>query len=211
METLMRRHGGVGWALANDVREVPPMIRQDSAAVRRAWSFVDRQRTEAGYAFAAGVLESHPNVNARVLAATILRQAPAGDALLHTLVRAMRDEADMVGSIAGHVAERMAGERGEVDWTPVVEDVHALLDGSSLYALDEMMNALRNARVDERWAAPFLAGGGHAVLARLGAENERMWRPAHRLLVALRGEDLGRDPAAWRTWIDSLRPLASGG
>jgi hypothetical protein len=208
---LMRRHGGVGFALVNDLREVPPMIQDDSAAVRQAWALVDAQRRPEGFAFAARVLESHPNYHARVLAATILRQAPAEDALLHTLVRAMLDEVGMVGNIAGPVVARMAGERRDPDWTPVAADVHAVLDGSNLFELDDLMDALVAGGVDRRHAAPFLAGGGHAVLARLKAEDPRMWIGAHRLLVTLRGEDLGRDSAAWRTWIDSLGRVAGGG
>jgi hypothetical protein len=211
LEGLMRRHPGVGFALVNDLREASPMIQDDSAAVRQAWALVDAQRRPEGFALAARVLESHPNYHARVLAATILRDAPADDALLYTLVRAMRDEVDMVGDLASSVAARMAAERRGVDWTPVAADVHAILDGSSLYALDEVMQAAVASGVDTRHAAPFLAGGGHAVLARLGAENERMWGGAHRLLVALRGEDLGRDPAAWRAWIATLGPIISGG
>ncbi|HST58013.1 MAG TPA: hypothetical protein VLK84_04985 [Longimicrobium sp.] len=211
IEGLMRWHRGVGFALVNDLREVPPMIQDDSAAVRQAWALVDAQRRPEGFALAARVLESHPNYHARILAATILRGAPAEDALLYTLVRAMRDEVDMVGNIASPVVARMAAERRDLNWTPVVADVHALLNGSSLYALEEVMQAAVASGADGRYAAPFLAGGGHAVLARLHAEDERTWGGAHRLLVALRGEDLGRDAAAWQAWIDSLGAAPRGG
>ena len=210
IEELMRRHRGVGFALVNDMREVPPMIQDDSAAVRQAGALVDAQRRPEGFASAARILESHPNYHARILAATILREAPAEDAFVYTLVRAMRDEVDMVGTLAAPVAMRMAAERRDLDWMPVAADVHALLNGSSLYGLDEVMQATVASGADGRHAAPFLAGGGHAVLARLRAEDERMWGSAHRLLVALRSEDLGRDAAAWQAWIDSLGAAPSG-
>jgi hypothetical protein len=171
---------------------------------------VDGLQAPDGYAYAARVLESHPNRHARLLAAAVLRAAPADDALLYTLVRAMRDEADIVGSIAASTVARMAEARRGVDWSPVIDDVRALLDGSALYTLDPMMRALALSGVDGRWAAPFLAGGGHAVLARMEAEDRRMWAGAHTLLVALRGEDLGRDPAAWRAWVESLGGAGNG-
>jgi hypothetical protein len=95
-------------------------------------------------------------------------------------------------------------DRRGVDWTPVVEDVRALLDGSNLFVLDALIRALVESGVDRRWAVPFLAGGGHAVLARMAAADRRMWMPAHALLVALRGQDLGRDPAEWVRWAASL-------
>lgn len=211
METLLRRHGIVGFALVNGLREGSPEVREDSAAVRRAWAFVNGQQTADGYTFAARVLDAHPNYHARVLAAAILREAPADDALLYTLLRAMRDDVDMVGNLAGPIAARMAAQRPGFDWAPAAADVHAMLNGTALYSLNDLLRALSASGVDGRMAAPFLAGGGHAVLARLGSEEPRMWAGAHRLLVALRGEDLGRDPAAWRAWIDSLAPVAAGG
>jgi hypothetical protein len=202
--TLMRREPAAGFALSNNLREPPPFLADKAAQVRQAWAFVDSRRNPPGYAEAARVLESDPNFHARILAAAILREAPAEDALLYALVRAARDDNDMVSTLSASTAARMARQRREVDWAPVAEDVHALLDGSKLYALEPVMQALAASGVDGRWAAPFLAGGGHAVLARLDAQDARTSRPAHRLLVALRGEDLGTGSAAWRAWVASL-------
>lgn len=202
--TLLRQDGGARWALSNDVRELPLTIPHDSMALRQLWAFVELLRDSVGYASAARVLESHPNLYARLLAAAVLRNAPADERLLYALVRAMRDDAGIVSVVAASAVARMAGELRGVDWTPAVEDVHALLDGSNLFVLDALMAALVESGVDRRWAVPFLAGGGHAVLARVAAEDRRMWIPAHALLVALRGQDLGRDAAAWQGWSDSL-------
>jgi hypothetical protein len=201
---LLRRDSGARWALSNGVRELPTTIPRDSAALVQLWAFVDRVRDSAEYASAARVLESHPNLYARLLAAAVLRNAPADERLLYALVRAMRDDAGIVSVVAASAIARMAPEIHGVDWTPVVEDVHALLDGSNLFVLDALMGALVALGVGRRWAVPFLAGGGHAVLARMAAEDRRMWIPAHALLVALRGADLGRDPAAWVRWAESL-------
>ncbi len=208
---LMRRNGGVGFALVNRMRRVPPGLDIDSAALRHAWAWVDGQQTPEGRAAAVRAVQSHPNLHARILAATLLRDAPADATVMHALVRALRDDVDMVASMAGQALPRMAAARQGFDWSPVADDVHALLDGSSLYALDPLLQSLAGSGADARWASPFLAGGGHAVLARLSAENPRMRSGAHRLLVALRGEDLGRDPAAWRAWVASLSPAAGHG
>lgn len=204
--TLVRRNGrAMHAALQGDSRRsVPPFAVADSVEVRRVWAFFDAQRTPEGYAAARQVLDSDPNFYDRVLAAAILARAPADDATLHTLMRAMLDEADVVAQLASESLRRMVRERGTMDWAPLAPQVHALLNGTGLYQLDNTIQALLASGVDGRWAAPFLAGGGNAVLARLDAENPRMSGPAHQLLVALRGEDLGTGSSAWRDWVASL-------
>jgi hypothetical protein len=204
--TLVRRNArAMHGALQGDSRRsVPPFAAADSLEVRRLWAFFDARRTPEGYAAARRVLDSDPNVYDRILAAAVLTHAPADDATLHTLVRAMLDEADMVAQVASEPLLRMVRERGTMDWAPLAPQVHALLNGTGLYQLDNIIQALLASGVDGRWAAPFLAGGGNAVLARLDAENPRMSAPAHQLLVALRGEDLGTDSAPWRAWVASL-------
>jgi hypothetical protein len=205
--TIIRRtpralHGAL---LGDRTRTIPPFAAADSAEIRTLWAFMDAQRTPAGYAAAVDVLATDPTVYDRLLAGVVLQSAPAEDAILHALVRAMLDDSDHVAQMASRALERLAKDRQGIDWAPVAGELHALLDGSNLFELEETMSALVESGVDGRWAAPLLAGGGHAVLARMEAESPLMWRPAHRLLVALRGEDLGRDPAAWRAWIASLR------
>jgi hypothetical protein len=193
-----------GAMLSDGARTVPAFAAADSVEIRVLWAFMDAQRTPEGYAAVRQVLAADPTRYDRLLAALVLQTPPADDATAHTLVRAILDDDDSVAQLAARALERMAKERREIDWAPVAGEVHALLDGSNLFQLDEIMNALVESGADGRWAAPFLAGGGHAVLARLDAESPHMWQPAHRLLVALRGEDLGRAPAPWRAWIASL-------
>lgn len=185
-------------------RTVPEFALRDSADFRRLWAFWDAQASDAGREAALRVLRSDASVQNRILAPAILAAAPHTDDTWRTLVSALLDTDDRVGSMAALSLGRVASSPRGVDWAPAAADVHALLDGSALYGLDPVITALLASGVDERWAAPFLAGGGNAVLARLDAENPRMSRPAHQLLVALRGEDLGTDSAPWREWVASL-------
>ncbi len=190
---------------------IPDAFAADSAAIRRIWTFLDTQ-DPPHVRTAIEVLGSDAGVQNRVIAALIL-SARGGDAAWHALVPALLDDNDLVAGVAGLALGRASVRRSSsaVDWAPIAADVHALLEGSNLFELARVMDALVAAEVDGRWAAPFLAGGAHAVLARLRAEDERVWRPAHQLLVALRGEDLGRDAAAWQAWIDSLGAAPRGG
>ncbi len=186
-------------------RAVPPFALRDSADFRRLWTFWDAHAADADREAALAVLQADPNVQNRMLAPAILAAAPHTDDTWRTLVAALLDTDGRVASMASASLQRIASSSPRVvDWGPAAADVHALLDGSSLFGLDPVMQALLASGVDGRWAAPFLAGGGHAVLARLDAESPRMSAPAHQLLVALRGEDLGTDSAPWRAWVASL-------
>ncbi|HEX8395748.1 MAG TPA: hypothetical protein VF665_25570 [Longimicrobium sp.] len=192
----------------NDARDpLPEPFRKDSAGFRLAWAFLDAHGTAADRALARRVLRADSGMYSRVIAASLLGRAPAEatDGDWHAAVRATRDTEDRVAAAAGMSLAALARAPRRVDWAPAVNDVHAVLDGASLWHLDEVMAALVASGADSRWAAPFLAGGGHAVLARLQSSSPRVRGPAHRLLVALRGEDLGADEAAWRAWVGSLR------
>ena len=50
-------------------------------------------------------------------------------------------------------------------------------------------------------AVPLLRDGGEMLLAFAAAENADLRNSAHRLLVALRGKDLGHDSNAWANWV----------
>ena len=189
---------------------VPPHAMEDSAHVRRLWAFWDAHAGGDSNDLLA-VLRSDPNMQNRAIAASLLAQGPASEEVARGLVSALLDDRDFVATAAGLALRPLAAHPRSVDWGPAAADVHALLDGSNLFELDGLMVVLLASGADGRWAAPFLAGGGHALLARMDSENPRMREIAHRLLVTLRGEDLGQDAAAWRVWVASLGSNANAG
>ena len=99
------------------------------------------------------------------------------------------------------MAERF---RRPVDWTPVASTIHAILDGTALMTLPQVAGALAGTGASPRDAKAFLAAGGDMLVAHLESANTDLSEPAHRLLVALRGSDLGTDIEPWRAWIRTL-------
>jgi hypothetical protein len=83
--------------------------------------------------------------------------------------------------------------------------VHAILDGTSLFQLESLAELLTDRpEIGPQHASPFLRNGGEMLLNYLASEQPTLSLPARRLLVKLRGSDLGTDVAAWRRWIAGL-------
>src|SRR5258708_978326 len=78
------------------------------------------------------------------------------------------------------------------------------LDGPARRALPAIATAIARTGGAPRDARPYLAGGGEMLTAYIESANPDLSEPAHRLLVALRGSDLGTDPEPWRAWIRTL-------
>ncbi|WP_420129385.1 hypothetical protein [Longimicrobium sp.] len=190
-------------------KEVPGYAAADSAEFRLAWDFWtasrDRDRSDS---VAIQVLSSDPTVQDRMVAASLLAYTPReeGDRRWLALFSALLDESEYVASTAATALEAALRDSREVDWSPIVADVHAVLDGANPRELDTAAQVLLQAGVDERWAVPLLAGGGRGLLALAGADHWEMSLTARQLLAALRGEDFGLEMELWRAWVNSLRP-----
>jgi hypothetical protein len=184
---------------------VPASIASDSAAVREVWAYLDAHRSGAEAAAAQRVLRTSPNVYDRIAAVAVLASFDHEDATWHALVGALLDPQDRVRILASALSRSftLALPR-RVDWRPAAAELHAVLNGSALFALHEVLDMLVATGVERELAAPLLKGGGHAVVMYAGSEKGWARGPAYRFLRAVSGQDLGGTPANWRAWIQSL-------
>ena len=60
------------------------------------------------------------------------------------------------------------------------------------------------AEVRPNLSRALLGGAGELVLAYLGSRDPEMRRAAQRLLVRLRGKNLGDAPRRWAHWVGGL-------
>lgn len=177
----------------------------DSLAVQAVWAFLQGRRGEADRDAATAVLQGDPNFHNRMVAAAILANFADRDAAWHALVEALREADGPVKAVAAIVLQGLARSAPRpVDWGPSAPGIHALLDGTSLFVTPTVLRVLLATGADPRWAAPFLSGGGSAVLAYLGSTYLPLREDAHRLLVALSGRDEGYDADRWRAWLQRL-------
>ncbi|HTK55591.1 MAG TPA: hypothetical protein VL295_02120 [Gemmatimonadales bacterium] len=189
---------GAGWRF-------PGFLAEDSSAVRAMQRWLLAHRTPRDRAKAHTVLAESPSMFDQIVAISILQTFPREDSTWVALVRMLRLEDGWAPGFAASALQTMAsaGDRPS-SWAPVAADIHAILDGTSLFNLDELSRTLVKAGVDSTMARPFLAGGGHALLARAVTCRPAANSSARALLRALYGRDPGTDPAEWRQWIAAL-------
>lgn len=179
---------------------------RDSVQVAAMFKVLAAEQTDSGYARATRVLRASGSNPDRSVAALILSRFPERDEAWHTLVMgAVEDHQWLDSEIAQEALEVMSEHHPRrVDWQPVALTLRHVLDGTALPALIPVVGVINRTGVDQRSAATLLRGGGEMLTALLELSRKDLSDPAHTLLVTLRGQDLGRDPTAWRQWIATL-------
>ena len=166
-----------------------------------------REHTDAGYAKALRVLAESPSNPDRSVAVLILsRYSNRDDAWRALLLAAVSDLQWIDAGIAQEAMQMMSARHPRhVDWEPVAPVIRHVLDGTALAALMPVIDVLLRTGVNQRSAAPLLSHGGELLSALLEVSSGEVVKPAHELLVKLRGEDLGASPTPWRKWMATLQ------
>src|SRR5918992_5414456 len=158
--------------------------------------FLQSHRTPKDRRLALATLATDGNWQNRVAAVALLANFAPSDSAWWALADALRDP---MGAVSATSAQVLKGLRSDaprhVNWAPATETVRAILDGTNLFAHNEMMEVLAATRVDAALARPLLKDGGHIVLAKLRSQGTDERLAARRFLVQIAGRDLGDDPA----------------
>jgi hypothetical protein len=179
--------------------------RADSTRVREISTYLDAHAAPRDAAAARRILERSPYLFDRVAAVAILSSFDRDDATWRALVGALLESDGVVPGTASQVLAAFAHEvPRRVDWRPAAAELHALLNGGSLFYLHTVLGALVATGVDSTLARPLLRGGGHAVLMYAGAAHPAFRTAAHRFLHAVSGKEQESDVAAWRAWVAGL-------
>ena len=183
------------------------LVSLDTVAnvVRSMRRLIREQRSPAARRTAIVTLERDGNMKNRIAAIVVLSQFAASDSTWWALVDALRDPDGPVSATATQVLSLLStAAQRPVDWTPAMPALRALLDGTNLFAHNQVMETLAATHVSPNFAPTLLRGGGAIVLAKLSAMDPHARRAAHNLLTQLAGRDLGDDPATWRIWVAAL-------
>lgn len=185
----------------------------DSTSLDAVRAFLQAHRTEADRLRALQVLESDRNWINRSIAAAVLSSFPDHDETWWALVRAARGTGPHDYGTSEPIVALGTLPRDErtIDWAPVTQDLRAILDGTNLYAFDDVLRTLARTSVSPDLADELLAGGGKLVLAHLRSSNPYLRDSARHFLIAVAGEDLGEDADRWASWIASLDDAADVG
>lgn len=182
----------------------------DSLATRPLLSALAARRSDADFATAVATIDASSSEPDRVVAALILSNFPERDAAWHSLLKAaIGREQGRDATIAQQALIALSNRAPRVvQWAAMRATIRDVLDGTGLAALAPLARALTATGATTVHAAGYLTGGGEMLTAYVESENPDIRDAAHGLLVKLRGQDLGFEPAPWREWIRSLTPLS---
>jgi hypothetical protein len=186
---------------------VPPALRPDSTAVRQIWGALEAGRAPEDGATARQLLLASPNPYDRLAAVAILTSFAHDDSAWHALVGALLDPDERVRNLAHRVLLVFAAQvPRRVEWRPAAAELHAVLNGSALFAVRDVLDVLVATGAGPELASPLLRDGGHAVLLFAGAASPLFRVPSYRFLHTVSGGQDHGGPDGWRAWIAELRP-----
>lgn len=177
----------------------------DSATAAEIVSFLMQRRSQADRRLALRSLARDSRMTDRMVAALILANFPSNDETWWALIEALREDDGWVIGVAANVLSALSAAPRPIDWRPKNEAIRVMLDGTGLFGLPALIQTLNATEVGPANARAFLHNGGEMLTAYLGSSNPILAESSYSLLVKLRGRDLGREVAPWRTWIASLR------
>lgn len=178
----------------------------DSLAARPILDDLRARTTDADLAMAIETIERSTTTPDRIVAVLVVANFPGRDEAWRALLKAAvgREQAGDAAA-AQHALVALSDRFARtVDWSPMTTTIREVLDGTALGALAPLAGALAATGASPGQAKSWLAGGGEMLTAYLESDNPAVRDPAHRLLVALRGQNLGPEPEPWRIWIRTL-------
>lgn len=190
---------------SGDSTTLRSLPESDSSTVRSVWRFLAGHQSSADKAAALSTVHADSNYWNRMAAVALLSNFTDDDRVLHALVRAQLEADGPVGAMASIVLSSFAQTSPrEIDWAPVAPELRQMLRGTAIFHLTDTMRLLVATGADSSLAVPLLRDGGEMLLAFAAAQHTDLRYSAHRLLVALRGKDLGEDSEAWLNWVRTL-------
>ncbi len=209
---VFRRHPNVFWPELQERFNVSPgrkpqyRTRADRTLALRFAATLDTFRRESDRLAAMQVLAADPNMYDRVAATLILANFAQRDDTWWSLVEALRESDGPVKGVAATVLVGLSRSAPRaVNWSAKATTLHALLDGTSLFVLDDLVQVLTHTGVSPTDASALIGnGGGEMLLEYLGSGNGMLASNSRALLTALRGGDLGPSIEPWRAWMATL-------
>ena len=176
----------------------------DPETMKKIWTSLGKLNDEKDRELAAWIIMNDRDVKHRIAAASVLANFRQCDSAWWMLMDALRYD-DMAGAAADGLLRALSRAFSrDVDWTPAITSIRALLDGTNPTHFLTTVHVLTQTRISERFATSLLSNGGSLLVDFLGASRDQERTPVRQLLVRLAGKDLGSDPAVWTKWIASL-------
>jgi hypothetical protein len=183
------------------------MSSQDSARfdkVRALHEVIVSHRASLDFETARRTLDSDGNAANRAMALLVLSNFAERDSAWWAVSDALRDPTSgMVNATASQVLRLMAARGARpVDWAPVAERLRFVIDGTNLFAFDELLRTLTATSVSPTLGPALLANGGAILRAKLHSGDVAAKDAARAFLVRLSGLLPTSETSVLDAWLD---------
>ena len=176
----------------------------DTSALRTIYETVALYNKESDKAKAIWTLENDGNLTNRKNAVLLLKNFMEDDSAILQIIRAIRHEAGVSSIATDLISSYSLVNKEQRDWSFAAEELRYIIDGTNLFAFNQVLEMLTRTKVTTSVAPKLLKGGGDLILDNLKAEHEREKTIAHNFLVQISGKDFGYDAYKWQEWINLL-------
>jgi hypothetical protein len=187
---------------------------EDSTNYLEFRAFLESRSTQQDLRTALSVLSRDRNGINRQIAVGILGAFSERQEAWHAMVRAARGfgpEDPGRDAAAGMIVASAHKVPALIDWSPVADDLAAIVSGTNLFAFVPVLALLTRTGLPLALTRELLADGAPLVVDHLAAWSPMPRQSARRFLERVSGEEHGDDVEAWKAWIASLEETKATG
>lgn len=168
------------------------------------WNNLQKLNTPSDKMRAIWHLNNDGNPYHRTVAASILTNFAQDDAVWWNLVHALRSE-DVNTVFASLFALRTLTQSGEysIDWSPAVQDIKYLLQGTNTLAFQPTMELLSKTKISPSLAANIFSDSYNLVLSYQNLNYEHASKTAQDFLAQISDKEFTTNEE-WKSWLSQF-------
>jgi len=176
-------------------------FRMELKDVQPFWNYLSSKNSVADMNLAIWVLNNDANLLNRQIAFAILSNFNNYDATWWTILQQQRFKKTPLRRPAMLALTSLCKNPRKVDWTPAVESIKSILQGTNLFALNKTLEALTKTKISPDLADAVLTDSGNLIYAYLNAEHAITKKRAVDFIKQISGDKSLENAEDCKLWL----------
>lgn len=161
-------------AKPDSAKNIIEWMGTESKNVEKIWKFIEEHNTIEDYELAKWILNNDGNLVNQKCALLILMNFSEFDATWWTLLDLLRSDNHRIESAASHILQYFYKScKRQIDWSPAINSVEYLLNGTNLFAYDHVLIVLTKTSVNKDLLAELLPDVKELLISHLLLEHTK--------------------------------------